>query len=137
MALTKLTRVLAVDDDPLTRRRLGHMLERAGLEVWLAGSAESALVCLTQHEFDLLLTDLQLPGLDGVELSRRASAMQPGLRVVWISATSLASPERPLLRKPFTRAVLRAFVGMALDRPAAELATVNGAPRPAAVAPRG
>jgi CheY-like chemotaxis protein len=137
MALTKLTRVLAVDDDPLTRRRLGHALERAGLEVWLAGSAESALVCLRQHDFDLLLTDLQLPSLDGRELTRRACAVQPGLRVVWISAAALASPDRPLLRKPFSQAELRTFVGRALGRPEAALAALTDAPRPAAIAPRG
>ena len=124
--------VLVVDDDPLMRRRLGRVLGQAGFEVWLAESAEAALVCLAQRDFDLLLTDLQLPGLDGQELTRVACQRQPLLRVAWLSGAPLAHPERMLLAKPFSHEALRVFVAAALRQEPA----LTGALRPAAAAAR-
>ena len=63
-------RILVVDDEPGMRAGLGEVLRRGGFEVELAGTAEEALARLQADDVDLLVTDLRLPGLSGIELLR-------------------------------------------------------------------
>ena len=64
-------RVLVVNDDAIVRRILGAMLERAGFLVLYAPDGEAAWRELLQHGVDLVITDLSMPKLDGLQLLRR------------------------------------------------------------------
>jgi DNA-binding response OmpR family regulator len=63
--------ILVVDDEPNIREIVGLYLERAGFEVRLAGDGPSALQALTASLPDLVILDVMLPGVDGLEITRR------------------------------------------------------------------
>jgi len=65
------TRVLVVDDDLTVRDVVRRYLERAGHQVALADNGEDALAWIARHEPDLVVLDLMLPGIDGLEVCRR------------------------------------------------------------------
>lgn len=75
-------RVLLVEDDALLRTVLARMLTRAGHHVTECASGPEALHYLAQHDADVLLTDLGLPGMSGWELARAARAGRPELPVI-------------------------------------------------------
>ena len=63
-------RILAVDDDGLVRRSLEILLRDAGFEPTVASGGQEALGFLTQRHFDLLITDIRMPGMDGLQVIR-------------------------------------------------------------------
>ena len=64
-------RILIVDDDQLMRRSLAFNMERAGYEVKSAANAEDAIDVLRGSVFDLVLLDIGLPGMDGLDAVRK------------------------------------------------------------------
>ena len=115
--------VLLVDDDDLVRDLIRRTLASAGHAVETAESGLDALRCHdTAAPVDLLVTDLTMPGLGGVELARRLAARQPDLRVLFVSGCSDDPlPEHPVhefLAKPFEAGDLLAAVDRLLTRPA-------------------
>jgi DNA-binding NtrC family response regulator len=80
------SRILIVDDEPDMVENLVRILRRAGYRCLRAGDAERALALLESDHPDLLITDLRLPGLDGMELLRRAREADPALPVIVITA---------------------------------------------------
>ncbi len=105
--------ILVVDDDQETRHMIREMLEGQGFRVEVAEDGVEALNKLETAEFDLVLMDLAMPRMDGIEATREIRARSYGetLPVVAISAhTSGAAEEEAFeagmdgyLRKPFTR----------------------------------
>lgn len=61
-------RILAVDDDGLVRRSLELLLSEAGYEPVVVGSGQEALAALVRKHFDLLITDIRMPGMDGLQV---------------------------------------------------------------------
>lgn len=61
-------KILAVDDDGLVRRSLELLLTEAGYEPTVAASGEEALIALKKKHFDLLITDMRMPGMDGLQV---------------------------------------------------------------------
>jgi len=61
-------KILAVDDDGLVRRSLELLLTEAGYEPTVAGSGEEALAAIKRKHFDLLITDMRMPGMDGLQV---------------------------------------------------------------------
>ncbi|QFU02606.1 CAI-1 autoinducer sensor kinase/phosphatase CqsS [Halomonas sp. THAF5a] len=90
-------RVLIVDDGPVNLTLARQVLERQGLEVATATSGEEALARLEEAAFDLVLMDIFMPGMDGVEASRRWREREGGLaarrRSVLVALTANASDE--------------------------------------------
>lgn len=84
-------RLLIVDDEELLARQLQKYLSRQGFTVEMATSALAALETLKSQSFDLLVTDLNMPGVGGIELIRRAKAIYPQLQFIIVSANK--SPE--------------------------------------------
>ena len=80
------SRLLVVDDEATARRALARLLTEDGYEVDVAGSGEEALEKLLTAPPDVLLTDVRMPGIDGIELLTRARAIDPGLPVVIMTA---------------------------------------------------
>ena len=62
--------ILLVDDEAITLSNLTHVLKREGYEVTACKNGEAGLAALREHDFDLVLTDLKMPGVDGMELLR-------------------------------------------------------------------
>lgn len=102
-------RILLADDDDVMREFLARALTRAGYAVDSVDRGTTALALIQSGErFDLLLTDIVMPELDGIELAQKASVIDPNLRVMFItgfSAVSLragqALPNAKVLSKPF------------------------------------
>ncbi len=80
-----MARILLAEDDDSMRAFLKRALERDGHEVDAVADGVEALAALISDRFDLLLADIVMPGLDGIELARRAADDDPGLKVVLIT----------------------------------------------------
>ena len=104
--------ILLVDDEPDVRRVIERMLGHLGFQVLPAQDGPEALTLLARHQepVHLLVTDLQMPGMDGRELASRFVELQPGTGVLFLSGNtddSDDSQERDVvaarfLSKPFT-----------------------------------
>ena len=81
-------RILVVDDEPDMVENLVRLLRREGYRCVSAVEAKKGLELLEAHRPDLLLTDLKMPEMDGMELLRRAHAVDPALPVIMITAFS-------------------------------------------------
>jgi two-component system response regulator HydG len=79
-------RVLVVDDDPDMRGLIDAGLREVGIETRLCASAEEALATLPAEDFDVVVADFQMPGMNGLELCERIVAMRPDVPVVVVTA---------------------------------------------------
>ncbi len=87
--------VLVVDDDPAVRAWAEGVLVEAGIGVATAASGRDALRLVADGRVhpSVLLTDIELPGMTGVELAARLAAMRPGLRVVMMTGDPARADE--------------------------------------------
>jgi CheY-like chemotaxis protein/anti-sigma regulatory factor (Ser/Thr protein kinase) len=116
--------VLVVEDQPQVQRATRRILTAAGYRVLSAADGEDALRVSSEHDgvIDVLVTDVIMPGLSGVELSRRLLRQNPGLAVLLVSGyagkeiTELAElgPDVQFLQKPFDAASLTSMVAATL-----------------------
>jgi CheY-like chemotaxis protein len=88
-------RILIVEDEPSARDSMRIILQRCGAEVAAVGSARQALETLAEGRFDVLVSDIAMPGGDGYELLRRVRAMAPedGGQIPAVAVTAQAGPE--------------------------------------------
>lgn len=117
-------RILVVDDEESIRDLCARVLARAGYAVVTAPSGEDAVVRLSQDSFDLLISDIRMPGISGLEVLERAKATFPQIRVVLI--TGFGTPQMltraqqsgadRILTKPFNPIELLAAVRESLPR---------------------
>src|SRR4051794_32621131 len=104
-----MARILLAEDDDDMRRFLVKALERAGYQVSDFDNGASAYERLREEPFSLLLTDIVMPEMDGIELARRATEIDPDLKIMFITgfaAVVLNSETQPpkdarVLSKPF------------------------------------
>jgi len=118
--------ILLVEDEPAVRRLARRALEAHGFRIIEAGNGPEALeICATRvAELDMLLTDIVMPGMSGVELASRLTAIDPSLRVLYMSGYTedalgqrgVLSPETAFLPKPFTPASLADAVREVLEK---------------------
>ena len=80
-------RVLVIDDEDLIRRAVRTVLERAGYRVREARSGLDALRLWNEEESDLVITDIHMPGMDGLELIQRLLALKPHLPIIAVSGS--------------------------------------------------
>ena len=73
-------RILLAEDDTSMREYLARALQRVGYEVVPVGCGTEAMPLLESQRFDLLLTDIVMPEMDGIELAQKASAIDPAIR---------------------------------------------------------
>jgi two-component system, cell cycle response regulator CpdR len=122
-SVVSLNRILLAEDDDSMRVFLARALERAGYEVTPTDNGLDALQKLKQEPFTLLLTDIVMPRMDGIELARHASTLDPELKIMFITgfaAVTLNSDANPpkdarVLSKPFHLKNLVAEVNRLLD----------------------
>lgn len=122
-------KVLIVEDDRLLRMDLALVLGREGLALDVASSAEEAYGFLSCGRYDLVLTDVKLPGDDGLHVLRAAKDADPSTKVLLVTGShSAVSPDEivvhgaeSLILKPFTLAELvdtvRALLPSSSKRP--------------------
>jgi two-component system, cell cycle response regulator CpdR len=118
-----IARILLAEDDDNMRVFLARALARAGYDVEAVGDGEAALALVHERQFDLLLADVVMPGIDGVELARRASVLLPDLRIMFITGFAAVAMSQPgftrrqpkVLAKPFHLRQLVAEVDKALQ----------------------
>src|SRR3954452_24718718 len=79
-------RILIVEDDESLRKAMHLQLEREGYEISSACTAEEATSILEKHPQNLIITDLHLPGVSGIELLKKARAEYPDTAVVVMTA---------------------------------------------------
>ena len=106
--MSPMIRILLAEDDQVMREYLSRALERSGYRVTAVDRGTAALPLIEAEEFDLLLTDIVMPEMDGIELAQKASELVPSLRVMFITgfaAVTLkagnAMPQARVLSKPF------------------------------------
>lgn len=88
-------RLLLVDDDDTLRQVLGDYLESKGIEVRLAASGAEALEVLALENFDLMVLDVMMPQMDGLEVLKRTGIDYPSLSVIMLTAVG-DEPDRIL-----------------------------------------
>jgi CheY-like chemotaxis protein len=78
-------RVLLIEDDDDNRELMGEVLQDAGYEVLLAASGAAGLRTLAEHSIDVLVTDIGMPGMGGLEVARAAKEIAPTVPVVVVT----------------------------------------------------
>jgi CheY-like chemotaxis protein len=120
--------ILIVDDEKNIRLALSMSLEKLEVPVETAASGEEALEKLAQGGYELMLLDLRMPGMDGMEVLRRVSQQMPELKIIIITAygsIDLAVEAMKLgavdfLQKPFDANQVREMVRRILEKPGEE-----------------
>ena len=115
---------LIVDDEPRLRQVLVHLMRNDGFTCLEAGNGEEALAQLEKQAFTLVMSDLRMPKMDGLELLRRVRGRWPDTAVVMITAVAdvevavscLAIGAMDYLTKPFHLEEVRARVAQALEK---------------------
>jgi two-component system chemotaxis response regulator CheY len=115
-----MARILVVDDDEFERTLSRTILQDAGHELRFAPNGEVALRIFKSQKFDVVITDLSMPNLDGHELIKELRALDPDVRVIVISGMSAEKLERAavlgasfVIAKPYTPPqVLEAVTGL-------------------------
>ncbi|MDH4260034.1 MAG: response regulator [Gammaproteobacteria bacterium] len=138
-------KVLVVDDDPVIARSFDRVLSGKGYAVISARDGDEALRKLHDEDYDVVFTDIKMPGMSGIEVAERIRATQPWLPVVIVTgygtdeneARAEAAGVSGFLRKPLSPEMIEGSAQKALlerDAPAAPAPSVEAAamPQPAA-----
>ncbi|MBE9059710.1 sigma-54 dependent transcriptional regulator [cf. Phormidesmis sp. LEGE 11477] len=120
--------ILVADDEKSIRLTISQALSSQGYKVSTAVDGSTALEQLKETPADLLLLDIQMPGMDGIEVLQKAIAQQPSLKVIMVSAhgsvdnavDAMKLGAVDYLQKPFTPSELRELVSRVLEREAVE-----------------
>ena len=101
-------RILLAEDEEAMRTYLARALENAGYEVVAVDRGTAALPLLKTSEFDLLLSDIVMPEMDGIELAQKCAEISPKTKVMFITGfaavtlkASREAPQAKVLSKPF------------------------------------
>lgn len=117
-----MARILVAEDEMPMRAFIRRVLTMRGHEVIAVADGAEAVQRLSREAFDLLITDIAMPNMDGVELALKAARDWPGLRVLLMSGLTLERQEahgigqlaQAVLQKPFTMVALNAAVEQVL-----------------------
>ncbi len=116
--------LLIVDDEEIALHNLQHVMEKAGYHVTATQSGATAIKLLASRHFDVVLTDLRMEGVDGMDVLKKSRALQPEAEVIFI--TGFASAESAVqalkhgafyyIAKPFRLDEVRKVVAEALEK---------------------
>ena len=119
----EITRLLVVDDEAIVGKRLKQVFSKIGFEIETFTDAPSAMAAMAEKAFDVVVTDLKMDGMDGMEVLRRVRSMNPRTQVIII--TGYASPETAelaqqqgvfeFLAKPFRLDELKQVIFRAIE----------------------
>jgi two-component system cell cycle response regulator CpdR len=104
----RMIRILLAEDDQVMREYLARALEKSGYAVTAVDRGTAALPLLETERFDLLLSDIVMPEMDGIELAQRAAEIAPDMRIMFITGFAAVTlkagkqvPQARVLSKPF------------------------------------
>ena len=105
----KKVKILVVDDEAIVRESLGDWLKDVGYQVFTAENGHEALEVIEKEKPGIMIADLVMPGMDGIELMKRAKAQQPKIEVIIITAyasiptaiTAMKEGAYDYIEKPF------------------------------------
>ena len=125
--------VLVIDDDAVIGRSFDRVLSEKGYEVSTAMSGEEALKDMENTEYDVVFTDIKMPGMDGIEVTERIKARCPWTPVVVITGYGTTENEAKasvlgvsgFVRKPLTPEMIESVTLKALEMPAADHEAAN------------
>ena len=131
--------VLVIDDDAVIGRSFDRVLSEKGYEVSTAMSGEEALKDMENTEYDVVFTDIKMPGMDGIEVAERIKARCPWTPVVVITGYGTTENEAKasvlgvsgFVRKPLTPEMIESVTLKALEMPAATQEAANEDTAPA------
>lgn len=117
-----LRKILVVDDDPVVGKSFDRVLTKKGYAVITAQNGEEALLKLNSEHYDVVFTDIKMPGISGLEVAERVKASQPWLPVVIVTgygsganeARAEAAGVSDFLRKPLSPAMIEESTEKAL-----------------------
>ena len=122
-----MARILVVDDDEMDRLVERMILEELGHELYFAKDGEDALGIYQERDIDVVVTDLKMPGVDGLSLIRQIRDLHPGAEVIVVSGLSRSKLEqahdlgaRDTLVKPVDHEALIEAVTNAVQRAASD-----------------
>jgi len=126
--MTTLKKVLVVDDDPVVGRSFDRVLDGKGYAVIHAQDGEEALAKLNSESYDVVFTDIRMPGMSGLEVAEQIKARQPWLPVVIVTgygteeneARAEAAGVAGFLRKPLSPEMIESSAEKALAEKKAE-----------------
>ena len=115
--------ILIIDDEPIALSNMSHVLEREGYKVTACENGESGLAAMQSTEFDIVLTDLRMPGIDGMDVLRHIRESIPDLPVIMITGQAtldsavdaMKAGAFPYSAKPFRLHEAREVVRSALE----------------------
>jgi CheY-like chemotaxis protein len=125
--MSALRKVLVVDDDAVVGKSFNRVLSKKGYVVTTAHNAHEALKQVREQSFDVVFTDIKMPGMDGVELAEQLKARQPWIPVVIITGYGSTENETrakaagvtDFMRKPLSPEMIEESAAHALLEPAA------------------
>ena len=137
--MSALRKILVVDDDPVVGKSFDRVLAGKGYAVITASNGEEALHKLSNENYDVVFTDIKMPGMSGLEVAERVKASQPWLPVVIVTgygstdneARAEAAGVSGFLRKPLSPDMIEGSTEKALherDAVTAAEATIEAAP---------
>lgn len=101
-------RILLAEDDQVMREYLARALEKSGYAVTAVDRGTAAIPLIEAERFDLLLSDIVMPEMDGIELAQRAADIAPDMRIMFITGFAAVTlkagkqvPQARVLSKPF------------------------------------
>ena len=131
--MTALRKVLVVDDDPVVRKSFDRVLSSKGYAVITAGNGEEALRKLNEEKYDVVYTDVRMPGMSGLEVAEQVKARKPWTPVVIITgygteaaeARAKAAGVSSFLHKPLSPEMIEDSARAALATPAEVVEAVD------------
>jgi CheY-like chemotaxis protein len=128
--MSTLKKILVVDDDPVVGKSFDRVLSGKGYAVITAAGGEEALRKLSTETYDMVFTDIRMPGMSGIEVAERVKASQPWLPVVIVTgygseeneARAEAAGVSGFLRKPLSPEMIMGTTEMTFAVTAAEAA---------------
>ena len=127
--------VLVIDDDAVVGRSFDRVLSGKGYDVRTVLSGEDALKDMESRDYDLVFTDIKMPGMDGIEVAERIKAKCPWTPIVVITGYGTEENEarasvlgvNGFVRKPLTPAMIENITLKALQDPVEDLPAANEA----------
>lgn len=114
-------RILVVDDDDAILTLLQEALPTLGFDADFAADGIKAIELLEGEKYDLILSDIRMPDVTGIDVARAASKNSPYVPILFMSGNpNVRVEERSFLAKPFTIAELETKLGFMLDNPGGE-----------------
>jgi len=118
MGISSIRRILVVDDEEMIRRTAGAFLEKIGYECETANDAEQAFAALSHKPFELVISDISMPGMDGIQLMKKARGPHPelafmimtGYTVDYSYAEIIVAGASDYIPKPFDLRELKAKI---------------------------